>query len=122
MPKSPKFVETGSDDCNTKHGVEQKPAVKQPQKVPTSPEFIVTDSDDADTEDDEEKNPTVKKVSKSPGPVRMKSDVSNHDKLMVKRIETLSKKATPGKEPVLPVVKQSPELIETDPCDSLRLP
>ena len=122
MPKSPKFVETDSDDSDNKHREEQKPAVKQPQKVPTSPEFIDTDSDDSDTEDDEEKEPAVKKVSTSPGPARMKSDVSDHDKLMVKRIETLSKKATSGKELVLPIVKQPPELIEIDPDDSLRLP
>ena len=95
MPKSPKFVETDSDDSDTKHGDEQKPAVKQPQKVPTSPEFIDTDSDDSDTEDDKEKEPAVKKVSTSPGSARMKSDVSDHDKLMVKRIETLSKKQPP---------------------------
>ena len=48
----------------------------------------------------------------------MESDVSDHDKPMVKKIQTLPKKATPGNEPILPEVKQSPELIETDPGDS----
>ena len=60
----------------------------------------------------------TKKAPKSPGPFRMESDVSEHDKPMLKRIQSLPKKAIPGKKPVLPAVKQPPKLIETDPGDS----
>ena len=112
-PKTPEFVDTDSDTED-----EQEPAVKQPPRAPKTPASVDTDSD---TEDKEEQEPAVKqprKVPKSSGPVRMESDVSDHDKPMVKKIQTLPKKATPGNEPILPEVKQSPELIETDPEDS----
>ena len=106
------------DDSQHEKTVAERPAVKQPQKAPKTPEFVDTDSD---TEDKEEQEPAVKqprKVPKSSGPVKMESDVSDHDKPMVKKIQTLPKKATPDNEPILPEVKQSPELIETDPGNS----
>ena len=70
--------------------------------MPKCPLFVDADSDDSDDEDEEGQ---PQKVSKSPGPVRMESNVSDHDKPMVKRIQKLSKIATPGKEAV---VKQPP--------------
>ena len=76
--------------------VTERTAVKRiqrrPKKAPKISELI--ESDDSDDEE---------------------SDVSDHGKPMVKRIQKLPKIATPGKEPV---VKQPPELIETDPRDS----
>ena len=134
VPNSPEFVDTDSDDADTEDEEEQepevkqpkkchypqsllihsndsdtedeeeqKPAVKQPQKVRKSSEFVDTDSD---TKYEEEQEPAPKQSQKDPNsarPVRMKSD---HDKPMVKRIQTLPKKSASGKEPVLPLVKQ----------------
>ena len=91
----------------------ERSAVKKiqrpPQKAPKSTDFVNTPSDDSGTEDDKE--PAVKQsqeVPKSLELVNTDSDDSDNDKPMIKRMQKLPKNATPGKELVLPVVKQLP--------------
>ena len=61
------------------------------------------------------KAPKISKLIESNDSDYEESDVPDHDKSMVKRIQKMAKIATPGKKPV---VKQPLELIETDPRDS----
>ena len=92
-----------------------KTCSKTASKSTKNPEFVHTDSDDSGTKDEQE--PAVKqpqKAPKTPKFVDIDSDDLGDDDPMVKRLQTLPKKVTLGKESVLPVVKQPPELIEAE--------